>query len=134
MAKGNRAQNRPIALDTSVLMAPIEANVRPFEELDRLVPGNEAVVPIPVVTELEGLSGSHGEAGTAASVGLELASRCRSVETTATYADDAIVELATEGRVAYVATNDRELRNRVLSRDVPVIGLRGRDKLAVNRP
>jgi hypothetical protein len=134
MAERNRVENRLIALDTSVLMAPIEANVRPFEELDRLVPGNEPVVPTAVLAELESLSDSNGEEGTAASVGRELADRCRAVETEEGYADDAIVELATEGRVGYVATNDRELKDRVLSRDVPVIGLRGRDELAVNRP
>jgi rRNA-processing protein FCF1 len=134
MSDGNSAENQLIALDTSVLMAPIEANVRPFEELDRLVPGAEAVVPRPVLDELDQLSNSGGEEGTAAAVGLDLANRCRPIDAREDYADDAIVELAATDRVGYVATNDRDLRDRVLDRDVPVIGLRGRNELAINRP
>jgi hypothetical protein len=123
-----------VALDTSALMAAVEAEVRPFEEIQRLVPAARPVVPRAVLAELRGLSSGGGEEATAASVGLELADRCGVVEAEAGYADDAVVELAAAGRVAYVATNDTELRDRVLARGVPVIGLRGRNKFAVTRP
>jgi hypothetical protein len=66
-------------------------------------------------------------------VGLDLATeRCRTVETDATYADDAVVELAADAD--YVVTNDRPLRDRLLERGVRVIGLRGRNTLAVTQP
>ncbi|MFD1569439.1 PIN domain-containing protein [Halorubrum laminariae] len=123
-----------VALDASALMAPVEANVRLFEELDRLLGAYEAVVPAAVVDELDGLQAGNGAEATAASVGADLAARAETVETTATYADDALVELVTTGRVDGVVTNDRPLANRVLEADAPVIGLRGRNTLAITEP
>jgi rRNA-processing protein FCF1 len=123
-----------IAVDTSVLMAPVEAGVRPFEEFERLVPAADPVVPAAVTSELERLSTGGGREGRAASVGLELVDRCRVVETDAGETDDALVKLAAADRVAYVATNDLPLRDRVLDRGVPVIGLRARNKFTLTRP
>ncbi|WP_418281573.1 twitching motility protein PilT [Halorubrum sp. DTA98] len=127
--------SRPVvALDASALMAPVEANVRLFEELDRLLGSSEAVVPDAVVAELAELRTGGGEEATAASVGADLAARARTVETDASYADDALLELAVDGRVDYVVTNDRPLTNRVLDADAPVIGLRGRNTLGITEP
>lgn len=123
-----------VALDTSALMAPVEANVRPFEELDRLLGVYEVVVPVAVLAELDRLREGAGEEATAASVGADLARRGERIETEASYADDALVELAAAGRVDYVVTNDGPLQDRVLARDVPVIGLRGRNTLAITEP
>jgi hypothetical protein len=93
------------------------------------------VTPTAVVAELESLSASGGEEGVAASVGLDLATdRCTAVETEASYADDAVVELATSGGTDYVVTNDGPLRDRLLDRGVRVIGLRGRNTLAITQP
>ena len=122
-----------VALDTSILMAPVERGLRPLEELERVVPQATPVVPESVVAELRALSTEGGETGTAAGVGLELARRLETVAADESYADDALTALAAAGRVAYVATVDRELRGRVLARDVPVICLRGESKLAVTR-
>jgi len=77
------------------------------------------------------IEGIVGEEATAASVGRDLADRCRVVETDATYADDALVELAERGDCEYVVTNDRPLRDRLLDAGVDVIGLRGRNTLAI---
>ena len=135
-----------VALDTSALMAPVEANVRLFEELDRLLGTYEAVVPAAVRSELDGLASGAGTAATAASVGADLAGRARTVgvddadveDTDAadddTYADDALVALAVTGRVDFVVTNDRPLTERVLDADTPVICLRGRNTLAITEP
>ncbi len=129
------ADRRPVvALDASALMAPVEANVRLFEELDRLLGSYEAVVPAAVLAELDGLQSGAGEAATAASVGADLAGRARTVETEESYADDALVELAAAGRIDYVVTNDVPLRDRLLAADAPVIGLRGRNALAITEP
>ena len=122
-------------LDTNALMMPVELDVRVFDELHRLFPANlDLVVPRAVVAELEKLSAAgNGAEATAASVGRDLASRCRIVETGVDYADDAVVELATtEG--GYVLTNDRPLRDRLLERGVRVIGLRGRNTLEITEP
>ncbi|MEZ3115466.1 PIN domain-containing protein [Halobaculum sp. MBLA0147] len=161
-----------VVLDTNALMMPVEMGVRVFEELDRLVDPTDPVVPASVVAELDDLATGGGEEGRAASVGRDLVERCRVVETAADYADDAVVELATNGvpptptprpspsandvstdadnvstepddtpteteRAAfdgYVVTNDGPLRDRVLSRGVRVIGIRGANTLAVTEP
>ena len=125
-----------VALDTSALMMPVELDVRLFDELSRVADGYDAVVPEAVVEELRELSaGGGGVEGTAASVGYDLAvDRCERVDTEASYADDALVELATEERVDAVVTNDQPLRNRVLDASVPVIALRGTNKLDITRP
>ena len=125
---------RRVALDTSALMAPVQAGVRLFEELDRHLDGPVPVVPTPVVTELRSLGEGAGEEATAAGVGLGLTERCHRVETDATYADDALVELAERGHVGTVVTNDRPLKDRILAVGVPVLCLRGRTELILNRP
>ncbi|UIP01201.1 twitching motility protein PilT [Halobaculum sp. CBA1158] len=134
-----------VVLDTNALMMPVECDVRVFEELDRLLDDPELVTPEAVVAELEKLAadGSGAEA-TAASVGHDLVERCRVVATTESYADDAVVELASGGADSgtdaggefdgYVVTNDRPLRERLLARGVRVIGLRGANTLAVTEP
>ena len=118
-----------VAVDTNALMMPVENGVRLFDELDRLLGTYEAVVPEAVVAELDELSTGGGEEATAASVGRDLADRCTVVSTEATFADDAVVELA--DAVDYVVTNDRPLRRRLRERDVSTICLRGRAKLAI---
>ena len=124
-----------VILDTNALMMPVELDVRVFEELDRLVGADaDLVVPRAVVEELEKLADEgNGVEATAASVGRDLVSRCRVVETGVSYADDAVIELAAaEG--GYVLTNDRPLRDRLLERGVRVIGLRGRNTLEITEP
>ncbi|WP_293029731.1 PIN domain-containing protein [Natronococcus sp.] len=124
-----------VALDTSALMMPVELDVRLFDELERLIGPTELVAPQPVIEELRRLSEKGGTEGTAASVGHDLATeRCLVVDTEESYADDALVELAREGSVDYVVTNDRPLRDRVLEASIPVLALRGRNKLAITQP
>ena len=116
-----------VGMDTNALMMPVELGVRVFDELDRLFGSGMVAycVPQPVVDELDTLAMGNGEAATAASVGKDLANRCRVVETNESYADDAVVELAEGGVFEYVVTNDLPLRDRLLSRGVRVIGVRG---------
>ena len=123
-----------VILDTNALMMPVELDVRVFDELDRLVGDADLVVPRPVIAELDRLrDAGTGEAATAASVGRDLADRCRAVDSAASYADDAVVELA-DGVDGYAVTNDRPLRDRLLERGVRVIGLRGRTTLEITEP
>ena len=123
-----------VALDASALMAPVEADLRLFEELDRLLGGYETVVPAAVRGELDGLQRGNGAEATAASVGADLADRAETVETDESYADDALVALAAAGRVDAVVTVDGPLVDRVLAAGGPVIGLRGRNTLAITEP
>jgi len=126
-----------VGMDTNALMMPVECDIRVFDELDRLFGRGlaDTVVPSAVLDELEDLAGGHGEAATAASVGRDLAERCRVVETNVSYADDAIVELATDDdAVDYVVTNDAPLRDRLLSHGVHVVSRQGETNLGITAP
>ena len=125
-----------VGMDTNALMMPVELGVRVFDELDRLFGQSvvDPLVPQSVVDELDSLAAGHSEEAKAASVGKDLADRCRVVETNASYADDAVVELAEEGVFDTVVTNDRPLRDRLLSRGVRVIGVRGQNRLGITEP
>lgn len=125
---------RRVVLDTNALMMPVELGVRTFDELDRLLGEYEALVPEAVLAELDSLSAGSGEEAVAASVGADLARRYEVVPHEAEYADDAVLEVATTYDCDYAVTNDGPLRNRLLDREIPVIGLRGRNKLDTTRP
>ncbi|GGI93994.1 hypothetical protein GCM10008995_00220 [Halobellus salinus] len=142
--RGDAEDAPTVILDTNALMMPVELNVRVFDELDRVVGDADLVVPGPVLAELEKLAAAgNGTEATAAAVGRDLADRCRVVGTEASYADDAVVELAADaadpndddaGNAGYAVTNDRPLRDRLLERGVRVLGLRGRTTLQITEP
>ena len=122
-----------VVLDTNALMMPVEVGVRTFEELDRLLGDHETVVPRAVLAELDDLAEGNGEEAKAASVGADLARReCDVIEHEADYADDAVIEIARE--LDGAVTNDMPLRRRLLDENVPVISLRGRNKLELTQP
>lgn len=124
-----------VAMDTNALMMPVELDVRVFDELERLLGDVDLVVPRPVIEELSKLAGPGGTEAVAANVGADLAAeRCRVMDTEASYADDAVLELAVRGECEYVVTNDRPLCERLLERGVRVIGLRGRNTLEITEP
>jgi rRNA-processing protein FCF1 len=122
-----------VVLDTSALMMPVECDVRLFDELERLLDSPDCVAPHAVGKELDALAEGTGEEATAARVGRDLLDRCALRPTDAAYADDAVVELAGSHGVTHAVTNDQHLQRRVLERNVSVIGLRGKNKLAVTR-
>jgi rRNA-processing protein FCF1 len=85
-------------MDANALMMPVECDVRVFEELDRLLGRDGALVtPRAVLDELDRLAASgNGREATAASVGADLArERCRVRDHEAGHADGAVYELAT---------------------------------------
>lgn len=123
-----------VAMDANALMMPVEADLRVFEELDRLLGEYTPVVPTVVLAELEKLAETGGEAGRAAQVGLDLAERCEPIPSPEPYADDAVLSLGESGNVDAVVTNDAPLRERLLSAGVQVIHLRGRNQLTRTQP
>ncbi|ADJ14173.1 RNA-binding protein [Halalkalicoccus jeotgali] len=123
-----------VCMDTNALMMPVECDLRVFEATEQVVADPEYVVPDSVCRELRNLAGGASREAVAATVGSDLAERCRTVETEHAHADDAIVALARAGECEYVVTNDGPLRERLLDASVPVIGLRGRNELAVTQP
>jgi hypothetical protein len=123
-----------VLLDTNALMMPVECNVRVFEAVEDLLGDVSYVVPEAVLAELDRLADGAGEAATAASVGRDLARRCATRATEAESADNAVVELAQTDDVTHVVTNDQPLKRRLLDVGVPVICLRGQNKLAITQP
>ena len=124
-----------IVLDTNALMMPVECNVRMFEELEKVLSnGATYVVPAAVRDELTKLADGAGAEATAAAVGRDLLDRCEIRETTATYADDAVLELAAQDDATHAVTNDTPLKHRLLDAGVPVISLRGQNKLGITQP
>ncbi|WP_324760247.1 twitching motility protein PilT [Haloarcula montana] len=130
-----------IVLDTNALMMPVECEVRLFEELDRVARGTGGdagtvtyAVPEAVRAELDKLADGAGTEATAAAVGQDLLDRCSIRQTDANYADDAVLELARSDDATHAVTNDNPLKRRLLDAGVPVISLRGKNKLGITQP
>ncbi|MDS0281828.1 twitching motility protein PilT [Haloarcula onubensis] len=124
-----------IVLDTNALMMPVECEVRLFEEIERLLTdAGDYLVPEAVRNELDKLADGAGTEATAAAVGRDLLDRCTLAPTDADYADDAVLELAARENVTHAVTNDKPLKRRLLDAGIPVISLRGRNKLGITQP
>lgn len=124
-----------IVLDTNALMMPVECEVRLFEEIERLLTdAGGYLAPEAVRDELDKLADGAGNEATAAAVGRDLLERCTLAATEADYADDAVLELAAREDVTHAVTNDKPLKHRLLDAGIPVISLRGRNKLAITQP
>lgn len=120
-----------LILDTNFLMIPERWGVDIFDEFDRIINKKyRLVVPEAVLKELEQLK-KHGNAEEkkAAKIGLELASKAEKIPSKMT-ADREILRLA--GKMeCVVATNDKELKNSLRKKGVPVIYLRQTSHLSI---
>ena len=125
-----------VILDSSFLFTPAQFHIDIFEELAKLL--NRRFDPIilsPTCDELQDIA----ERGSIklrrqAALALELANECRMVEVAKDVGelhDDLVVRVAVE-TASYVATNDRALRKRLRSVNVPVIYLRQKSRLALD--
>jgi len=123
-----------VLLDTNALMMPYQFRIDLFEELRDLLGSYEPVILSEVVNELERLSGGHGKEAAAARLGLEISRKCAVVEsgTDEGTVDDRISGYALR-HGGMVLTNDRALRNQLLSNRIPVIALKNQKKLGVIR-
>ncbi|MDY6780799.1 MAG: twitching motility protein PilT [Halobacteria archaeon] len=125
---GRNEGDRKVIFDTNSLLVPAQFGVDVFDEVERLVGGYEGLVPQVVVEEVRELDEDGAE------MGLEMAlENCDVVEDEGEYADNTVVSLAEEEGDA-VVTNDSELRERVLDAGVPVIYLRQKSYLEIQKP
>lgn len=120
---------KKILLDTNFMVAPFEMSVSIFDELDRLYPVNEVYTLEDAVNEARSI-----ESGRYKNMVPKLL-ESEDVEILETSGegsvDDLIVELADE---FVVATNDRELQNRLREKDAEIVIIRsGKYLEAVNR-
>ena len=117
-----------VIIDTNALMIPIQFNVDIFDELQRLG-FDEFVVPKAVLVELDNLVEKlKGNDKIAAKVARSLANRCEVVDAIG-FADNVILKLADEIGAA-VLTNDINLKNQLCDKDITVVYLRQKNRLA----
>lgn len=122
-----------VILDSNFLFIPSQFKIDIFEELMTLL--NQRLEPVILSSTHQELQ-VMAEKGSPkrrkqASLALELAKKCRLVnikKSAGETNDDVILRIAAEWK-SPVATNDRELRRKLRNRDIPVIFLRGKNRL-----
>ncbi len=120
---------RAVVLDTNALMLPYQFGINIEKELSRLLGVCRIIVPRTVVEEMEKLAEQGGEVGRAAKLGLSIIKKrgFRLMETESK-GDDGVLETALKMDAAIV-TNDKELKRRAKELKLPIIYLRGENKL-----
>jgi rRNA-processing protein FCF1 len=124
-----------ILLDANALMIPVQFQIDIFDELRSLLGAFEPVVLSGVIRELTGLSRAKGRDGAAARHGLVLCETCTVVESgdlKSESVDAKMIEYAVRNG-CMVVTNDRYIRDALLTRGVSVISMRNQKKLEILR-
>jgi rRNA-processing protein FCF1 len=124
-----------ILLDANALMMPVQFQIDIFDELRSLLGAFEPVVLSGVIKELTGLSRAKGRDGAAARHGLALGEKCTIVESGDAQAgsvDAQMIEYAVQNK-CMVVTNDRQVRDALLTRGIGVISMRNQKKLEILR-
>jgi len=123
-----------IQFDANAFMVASQFRIDLFRELQELTGSFEPVVLRDVVSELRGLARGQGRHAAAARFGLALSERCTIVESGSDSGsvDERICRYA-ECHGGMVVTNDRDLREFLLSKNIPVISLKNKKKLDIFR-
>jgi len=122
-----------VVLDSNFLITPIEYHIDIFDQIPRVLGRKtELIIPTAVYKELKRIMKTANRKR--ASLALTLAKKCRIVETPTEKGedvDDVIIRLAQSWKTP-VATNDRELRERLRAIGIPVISMRGKGRLELH--
>jgi rRNA-processing protein FCF1 len=124
-----------ILLDANALMMPVQFQIDIFDELRSLLGAFEPLVLSGVIRELTGLTRAKGRDGAAARHGLVLGETCTVVESRdlkSESVDAQMIEYAVRNG-CMVVTNDRYIRDALLTRGVSVISMRNQKKLEILR-
>jgi uncharacterized protein len=116
-------------------MMPAQFQVDLFDELRNLLGGFEPIVLSSVMRELEGLTRAKGRCGAAARLGLALGEKCTIAESgdaPSGSVDAQVIEYAVQNG-CIVVTNDRRVRDELLTRGIGVISMRKQKKLELLR-
>ena len=117
---------RDILFDTNFLVAPFQLNVSIFEEIDEMYPGNRIFTVDLVVDEAKSIEG--GKYGGLVEKLIE-SEDINVLDTEGNgFVDDLLVELSHE---FLIATNDKELKNRIKDEGQPVMYLRSSSHVRV---
>jgi len=123
-----------VLIDTNALLMPVQFKIDIFEEIREIL-GNCRIITIDeVMNELKGIAKGSGKDASAARFGTLLASKIDIVPSgsEAPTVDERIVEYALNNN-CLVVTNDRALRERLLSKDIGVLSMRNQKKLELRR-
>lgn len=117
---------RDILFDTNFLVAPFQLNVSIFEEIDERYPGNRTFTVDLVVDEAKSIEG--GKYGGLIQKLIE-SEEIEVLETKGNgFVDDLLVDLSDE---FLIATNDKELKNRIVDEGRPVMYIRSSSHVRV---
>ncbi len=124
-------------MDANFLMIPHQERVDVFSELDRLLGSYRPIVPRQVLEELEHVKrAATGRDKIAARVAISLVD-AKGIEVVDDVegkdGDEAILNLVRRWDRVYVATRDKELKKRLWKLGIPVITLRQRTHLVIER-
>lgn len=114
-----------VILDTNALMMPFQFELNIDVELNRILGSYKIIVPSYVIEELKALIKKEKFADSA----LKLAKKYEIIKSPVK-GDEGIIELAKELN-AIVVTNDRTLKEKLSSLDLPVVYLRSKTYLAL---
>jgi rRNA-processing protein FCF1 len=120
-----------VLLDANALMMPAQFSIDLFDELRQLVGAFEPLVLESIMTELAGISSGKGRDAAAARHAISVAQRCTTVhspEPVSDTVDERLIDYAQKNG-CLVVTNDRHLREMLLSRGIGVISMRKQKRL-----
>jgi rRNA-processing protein FCF1 len=120
-----------ILLDANALMMPAQFSIDLFDELRQLVGAFEPLVLDSIMRELAGISSGKGRDAAAARYALSVAQRCITVhspEPASGTVDEQVIGYA-QNNGCLVVTNDRHLREQLLSQGIGVISMRKQKRL-----
>lgn len=117
---------KQIILDTNFLVAPFQLSIPLFEELDRLYPHAGIYTLDDVIQEAKSIeSGKYGEL-------VDKLVESEDIEVLETEGEGSVDDLLVELSDDYViATNDKELKQRLLKQNAEVIIIRSQDHLEI---
>ncbi|MFA5772448.1 MAG: PIN domain-containing protein [Thermoplasmata archaeon] len=116
-----------VILDTNILMSIFQLKINIESELDRLLGKYRIIVPSSVISELENLSKKHRIAKTA----LKFSERYEIINVDKR-GDEALIEIVSDAKKkTIIVTNDRELRKKLNTMNVPVIYVRSSSHLDI---
>jgi rRNA-processing protein FCF1 len=123
-----------VLLDANAFMMPAQFKIDLFGEIRELLGSFEPVVLPGVVQELTGLSRAKGNDGAAARLGLALVGQCTVADGlgSSVPVDDQVIAWASANN-CLVATNDRRVRDALLTKGIGVISMRKQKKLEILR-
>lgn len=122
-----------VLLDTNALMMPFQFKIDLMNELSGLFGRVTPVVTPGVIGEITLLSRGHGRDAAAARGGMRLLETC-TVRDAGGYGNvDEEIAACAEDEGCPVVTNDKKLRQDLISRGITVVSLRNRQKLEIIR-